>query len=247
MKVSLKIFFLIILTLFTLVSCKNKSDAPASGSGKGGTTIATVNNVPVTDEDVKFEIGLLPEQLQQMATSGEGLATLLDDVLKKEMLYQEAKKLNIDKSEEFKHRLQDLERRLIVEMLLVQEIEKNTLVTDEEAKQFYEENKERFTSPVPGSKNKKEPVPFDEVKDLIKDRLMTQKQRRAFEDYIENLSKSYTVKLDEDAIAATFGISVGAETVPSEGISEENADQTPDKEESEKAVSEEKTPEESKK
>jgi peptidyl-prolyl cis-trans isomerase C len=210
MKTSSKILFFSLLVLLALMSCKKQGPPSDSKTEKSGTAIATVNGVPITDEEVKFEISLLPDELQGLTESGEGLATLLDEILKKEMLYQEAKKKKLDETEEYRRRLHDLERKLIVEMLLIDEIEKKASVTDEEAKKFYDDNREKFTSPPsPGSKGKGKLIPFEQVEDLIKSRLLGQKQRQAFEDYVASLSESYKVELNEEAIKDAFGISVG--------------------------------------
>jgi hypothetical protein len=46
---------------------------------------------------------------------------------------------------------------------------------------------------------------FEVVENIIRQRLEAEKQRQAFEDYIESLRKKYTVELNQEAIRATFG------------------------------------------
>jgi hypothetical protein len=120
------------------------------------------------------------------------------------MIYLEARSKGIQDTKLFQTRLEVLKKRLMVEMALEEKIEKVVTVSDKEVREFYEENKKRFEAEAPDG-SRTETMEFEVVENIIRQRLEAEKQRQAFEDYIESLRKKYTVELNQEAIRATFG------------------------------------------
>jgi peptidyl-prolyl cis-trans isomerase C len=122
----------------TLIACK-----PGEGK-KEGKTLAEVDGKVITTEDFKNEVDRLPPYLKPMVQSNEGRKELLDSMIVRQILLEQAKKDGVDKSKEVSDRLDDLRKRLIVETYLKKKVEKEAKVTDEEMKKFYDENKDKF-------------------------------------------------------------------------------------------------------
>jgi peptidyl-prolyl cis-trans isomerase C len=122
----------------SLIACK-PGDAK-----KEGKTLAEVDGKVITTEDFKNEVERLPPYLKPMVQSTEGRKELLDSMIVRQILLEQAKKDGVDKSKEVSDRLDDLRKRLIVETYLKKKVEQEAQVTDEEMKKFYDENKEKF-------------------------------------------------------------------------------------------------------
>jgi len=122
----------------SLVACK-----PGEGK-KEGKTLAEVDGKTITTEDFKNEVDRLPPYLKPMVQSSEGRKELLDSMIVREILLEQAKKDGVDKSKDVSDRLDDLRKRLIVETYLKKKVEAEAKVTDEEMKKFYDENKDKF-------------------------------------------------------------------------------------------------------
>jgi hypothetical protein len=212
---------IVMLALLAVSCAKGREDKPVSD--KAGTSadiqIAKVNGVPISIEDVKGEFNMLPLQLQQMFMGEDGLENLLDELIKKELLSQEAKKQGITSSEKFWKRKAELKERLMeeykkqeefltnrlsIELLLEDVIDKQSAVEDREVQEYYDKNIQNFVMEVP---DQKEPqtIEFDAVKDQIRQYLVAQKQEQVFDSYIAELKESHKIEIDRDALGKAFG------------------------------------------
>jgi len=193
----------LIFAAFFAMAC---SRTPGSDAEKGA-HLVTVNNVKLSKEDINDELAMLPPEVIKTFEEQGGIVALVRELAKKEMIYQEAAARGILRDKEFNRRLNLLKKRLAVEMLLENEIAKGTTVTDQEVRDYYESRKESFVAEVPGN-GKKDIMEFEVVKDYIKKRLAAEKQRAAFEKYMQSLMEKYSISLNEEAIKAAFGNSI---------------------------------------
>jgi peptidyl-prolyl cis-trans isomerase C len=128
---------------FSLFACKPSTNGQGKGEGK---TLAEVNGTVITTQDFKNEVDKLPPYLKPMVQSAEGKKELLDSMVVREIILEQAKKDGVDKSKEVADRLEDLRKRLIVETYLKKKVEQEAQISDAELKKFYDENKEKFKS-----------------------------------------------------------------------------------------------------
>jgi len=131
-----------------LAGCKGKTETgtAAAPAKKQGEVIAEVNGDTITTADFQKELENLPPYLKPMADTAEGKKELLDTMVVRELILQQARKDGLDKSPEVAAKLEELRKRVVVEAFLKKKVEENASVSDEEMKKFYEENKEKFKS-----------------------------------------------------------------------------------------------------
>lgn len=128
----------------SIFGCKSESSKTGQASAPKGEVIAEVNGTPITSEQFKKEIKNLPPQLQVMAQSAEGKKELLDTMVIREIILQQAKKDGLDKSQDVADRLADLKDKVVVEAYLKKKLESEAAVSDADLQKMYEQNKERF-------------------------------------------------------------------------------------------------------
>ncbi len=135
----------IAICLTGLVACQNKT-APEGKkeSSKGGQTLAEVNGSIITTADFKKEVGNLPPYLKPMAETPEGKKELLDTMIIREIMLQQAQKDGLDKSQEVADKLEELKKRVIVEAFLKKKVEAETNIADADLRKFYDQNKDKF-------------------------------------------------------------------------------------------------------
>jgi parvulin-like peptidyl-prolyl isomerase len=131
------ILLLIILLLGTLAACAKKEEAK-------GPYLAKVGNGTITETDLEREMKTLPEFAQALFAGPGGKEKFLDELIKKEVLYQEALKKGLDKDPKFNAKVEDFKKITLVGMLLDKEIEAKGKVTEQDAKAYYEKNKADF-------------------------------------------------------------------------------------------------------
>ena len=136
------------LCVAALVGCQGgtTSGGAKSESKKEGTVIAEVNSGTITTGDFDRELKNLPEYLKAMAETPQGRKEMLDTMVIRELILQQAAKDGLDKGAEIEEKLQDLKKRLIVESFLKKKVEAESNVSDEDMKKFYEQNKDKFKS-----------------------------------------------------------------------------------------------------
>ncbi len=128
----------LILTV-ALFSCSKKSAEQA------GPFLAKVGNVTITQADYDREFQSLPEYAQQLFTDEQGKEKFLNEIINKEMLYHEALKKGLDKTEDYRQKLHEFKKLTLVTELFEKEIMAKAKVSDQEVKDYYDKNKDEFT------------------------------------------------------------------------------------------------------
>jgi peptidyl-prolyl cis-trans isomerase C len=150
--------------------------------------LAKVNDKIITKEDFIEKLGTLPEWAKSRFRTEEGKRQFLDEIIKEELLYQEAKNSGIDKNKEFEDKLEEFKRMTLVSTLLKSEVEEKSEITDTEVRDFYEEHKETFKL---GEEVNAKHILVDtqeEAEDILKKILKDED----FDELAKNFSKDHT-------------------------------------------------------
>lgn len=133
----MKKILILILAGFFVFGCTQKGNSE-------GTVIAKVNNAVITKEDFLREISRLPEWAKERFSSKEGKEQFLEEMIKREILYQEAERLGLSKDKEFVAKVEEYKKMTLLSTLLKKEIEEKAVVSDKEIKEYYDKNPEEF-------------------------------------------------------------------------------------------------------
>jgi peptidyl-prolyl cis-trans isomerase C len=131
------VLILIVPLLFAFVACAKKG-------GQKGADLAKVGNVTITQADIEREIKNLPDFAQKIFEGSGGKERFLNELVKKELLYQEALKKGLDKNTEYLKKVEDFKKITLIGQLLEKEIESKAKVADQDVKDYYEKHKEDF-------------------------------------------------------------------------------------------------------
>ena len=136
-----KIVFGLILTV-ALISCSQKS------AEQKGPFLAKVGNATITQADYDREFKTLPEYAQQLFSDEQGKEKFLNEIVNREILYQEAQKKGLEKTPDFQKKLEDFKKITLVTELFEKEIISKVKVSDQELKDYYDKHKEEFTPTI---------------------------------------------------------------------------------------------------
>lgn len=131
-------FFIILFAASLIISCGQSKDD----------VIVKAGTSKLTKKDLQEDLKSLPPQTKLFLASPEGVNRLKDELVKREVLYEEAKKKDLNKSEEFKRRLEEFKKITLINILLEQELKNIQQVTEKDAKDYYEKNKDQFIKPT---------------------------------------------------------------------------------------------------
>ncbi len=129
---------LIISVLLIFASCAKREE-------QKGPHLAKVGQVKIMQTDLEREMKNLPVFAQKIFEGKEGKERFLNELVKKELLYQEAIKQGLDKNTEYKQKVEDFKKITLIGQLLEKEIEDKAKVTDQDVKAYYDEHKEDFS------------------------------------------------------------------------------------------------------
>ena len=131
--------------ILALFGCNGKKDGAAKQEIKpSGPVLAEVAGTTITVDAFKKEMENLPPYLKPMTETAEGKKEMLETMIIRELIMQEATKEGIENTPAVKEKLEELKKRLVVETYLKKKVEDQAKVTDEELKKFYEQNKDKF-------------------------------------------------------------------------------------------------------
>ena len=131
------VFVTIISILFIVASCAKHEE-------QKGPYLAKVGKVKITQADIDREKKNLPPFAQKLFEGSEGKERFLNELVKKEMLYQEALRQGLDKDPAYIEKVADFKKITLISQLLENEIEEKAKVTEEDVKNYYDEHKEDF-------------------------------------------------------------------------------------------------------
>lgn len=140
--------FAVVLACAALISgCNAKKGGEGTGASKStGDILAEVNGTNITTGDFAKEMENLPPYLKPMTETPEGKKEMLETMIVRELVLQQAKKDGIDKSPVVAEKLEELKKRLVVEAFLKKKVEEQANISDADLQKFYDENKDKFKS-----------------------------------------------------------------------------------------------------
>ncbi|ADH84777.1 hypothetical protein [Desulfurivibrio alkaliphilus] len=193
----MKSFITVLLVLFLAAACgqeKQEMIGTEAGPAPEEGYIVQVGESYITPSDVEQELQGMPESRRLMYETPDGQDRLFDEMIKREMFRQEAVRAGLDQSEAYRKRVEYLARLALVEMFLEEKIQASVTVSDREVQDYYEANKDtEFTNPLSG-----ETQPFTSVRNSIRRLLLLEKQREAFDKYMEDMMGRYVVRVSDD-------------------------------------------------
>lgn len=133
------ILLITIVASIFVISC-------SKGGVQNSSVVAKVGPTNITQEDAGRELKALPDQIQKMFQGQEGTERFVDELVKKEVLYQEAKKKGLENNPEFQKKVEDFKKLTLISTLLEKEIEEKSKVTDKEVQDYYEAHKKDFAA-----------------------------------------------------------------------------------------------------
>jgi peptidyl-prolyl cis-trans isomerase C len=129
-----------------VAACGAKQSEQAAKPKSTGDVLAEVNGTTITTGDFKLELANLPPYLKPMTETLEGKKEMLETMVIRELILQQAKKDGVDKSPLVAEKLEELKKRVVVEAYLKKKVEEQANLSDADLQKFYDQNKDKFKS-----------------------------------------------------------------------------------------------------
>lgn len=136
---------IVAVTVMAIFGCNGKKEGDAKKESKpSGPVLAEVGATTITVDAFKKEMDNLPPYLKPMTETADGKKEMLETMIIRELILQEASKDGIENTPAVKEKLEELKKRLVVEAYLKKKVEEQAKVSDEDLKKFYDQNKDKF-------------------------------------------------------------------------------------------------------
>lgn len=185
-----KNFFCLFLGLlsFSLFTCSQEKP-------EQGRILAQINDYTLTLDDFQSQLAGEMEMDKDFKLTKEAKKAFLDQLIMKELMIQEAKRRKLDREEKFIRAIERYwESTLIRDLMEVrgQEIEKRTVVSEEEIEGHYRKMK---------ASQKKTPS-LESVRDQIRKEIAQDKKSAMLRDWINGLRDQAKIEVNEELLFA---------------------------------------------
>lgn len=99
--------------------------------------VAMVNSVPITQSEFDIRWAELPESRQARYQREGGKKKFLEDMISRELLLQEARRMGLDQTTSVRERAQRYQEQLVLDELMREMAKRHTEVTQEEMEDYY--------------------------------------------------------------------------------------------------------------
>jgi parvulin-like peptidyl-prolyl isomerase len=141
-----------IFLMASVLSCTGKKEANQKTENDVlGKVLATVNGVPITTYDVNLN---LKRVVHDENVTPEATQNILQNLVRNELIYQQSLELGLDNNQEYRRKLSEAEaqlhdyKRKEIYPLYREYIKNKAVVTDAEAKEYFEKNSKRIQTKV---------------------------------------------------------------------------------------------------
>jgi len=128
---------------FSVSGCQKPGE-----EGLGKKDLVKINDVSISLEEFQQMLERQPLEGKMKLISQKGTRDFLENyVIPREVLYQEARKKELDKNKEILAKIEDARRAILIDALLEEALRAKGEVTEEEIQRYYKENPTLFAEP----------------------------------------------------------------------------------------------------
>ncbi len=114
------------------------------GCGDKQPVVAKIGGESITLKNLNDRILTFPAQYQEALKQKENKAKILDQMIDEKAVEIAAKEKGYDKKDEFKTQIEDARRQLLITTFVKEEIDKSSVVNDQDIQAYYEKNTNQF-------------------------------------------------------------------------------------------------------
>ena len=176
----------VLASALILISCGGCADKPALSGGK---VLAKINNYELTVEDFNDETRLTAANKGLRADTKKAREEMLDEVVSKKILLQEAQRQNFDKDRAFMNEIERYWEQALIKLMVrrkTEEFARAIIVGENEVREEYARLAEEAPAKI---------GPFEEMAPGIKDDIYRMKMRRMFNEWLALIRGAADVKI----------------------------------------------------
>ena len=155
-----------------------------------GKTLARINDYRLSLSDFQYQLANELEMDRTFKVTDEARKAFLEDIIRKELLLQEAERLKLDREEKFIRAIERYWEATLIRDLMEKksrEIDDRIFITEEELKTYYEEKKARD----PGL------APLNQVEEKLGKELREIKKTETMRQWMDELRQKAVIEIND--------------------------------------------------
>ncbi len=109
--------------------------------------VARIGKNEITELQINQAVAKLPQWAQDNFKTKDGKLKFIKEYVSREVLYDKAKKIGLDKSSKTREYLEGIKKELAIQQLLQMEVEQNLKITPADLELYYNANKDKYAIP----------------------------------------------------------------------------------------------------
>ncbi len=183
------------LKKFSAAKYALKTSTSLAGETKsGGVIVAKIDSKPIYLDQLNQALDKLPPQLKKQFGSKEGKKQYLQKYIADELMVLKAHKLQYHKEKGIIKQLEDIEKQLLVQRIIKEEISDKIKVDLKDLENYFTANKERYTPKGKGKKKNKN-VKFEDVQEQVINDYKMEKMQSLYQQVVTDILKIEKVEL----------------------------------------------------
>lgn len=164
-----------------------------------GAVLAELGSRKITQGDLDFEISKMPVYLQEDFQDVQKKKELLQQFVLRELLYDSAKRQQLDQDKEIIEGTFRAKKALMAEKLLQKELQGQVKIEPDDVELYYLAHKDKYVE-KDDKGNVKRQLSLQEAEQQVARDLNMERQQQAYQKLVDRLMKAENVKLYEDRI-----------------------------------------------
>jgi len=182
---------IIVCLILLIVSLPLVSCSPEDKTEKDE-IVARINDCSLTLSEYQNQLNSILNLNEEYKLTREAREASLEELIRKELLIQEAKRLELDRTDKFIRTIERYWESTLIRNLMEikgEEFTKRTLVSEEEIEATYNDMKKRG-----------EELPLENMQEEITERIREAKKTQMLEQWIEGLRKAAKIETNQELI-----------------------------------------------
>lgn len=164
-----------------------------------GAVVAKIGKREITQGDIDFELNQLPPYMKAQFSTKEKKLQFLKQFILTELLYDKAKREELDKDAEIIEAAFQAKREIMVRKLLEREIMQNVKIEPSDVELYYNAHKDKYVE-KDDEGNVTRQKSFDEVREQVAQDLVMERQQEAIERMAEQMMRAEGAEIYDDKL-----------------------------------------------
>ncbi len=162
--------------------------------GRPGEVVASIGPRDISTGDIEFEISRLAPQQQSALQSRESRLEFVRQLVLREILYNSARRMNLDENPEIVEQTHQNRKSLMVDKVVELKLQETINISADDVELFYLAHKERYVE-----KDKKDKVlrqiPLGEIFNQVAEELAMDRKQQAYQRFTQELMNAEKVRI----------------------------------------------------